>query len=242
MSTSEIRVYIHCLSDEGSKNIIHELTDDILLSDLYRNASSIKILSVGDHSIAHHGAFGLSNIKVIEYSDDKSYCEFPTLKMLYDDCHNFDGKILYLHTKGATKDNQQTADWRRYMSYFNVAMWRKRRLELDLFDTTGVNLLGDKKNYSSPIEEWALHPSSAPLHYSGNFWWATASHVRNLPDPMVGYAPSADWLRWRHMCEMWVCNRKSAEHNSAWQSNIDHYYSNYPKESYIKEELQNDYD
>jgi hypothetical protein len=69
------------------------------------------------------------------------------------------------------------------------------------------------------------------VHYSGNFWWSKSSHIKNLPN-MSNWLPDGNYLRWRVMAEMWLCQIPDGKYSCAWQSNINHYQQNYPKELY----------
>lgn len=61
-----------------------------------------------------------------------------------------------------------------------------------------------------------------PLRFSGNFWWANASYIKNLDKIRYG-SPM-------HDAEFWVINRPNVKAHSMHNSNVDHYYQNYPPE------------
>jgi hypothetical protein len=74
-------------------------------------------------------------------------------------------RLLYLHSKGVTKDNRRSVlHWRQYMEHTLVRHWRRCVDLLEVADAVGVN--------------FATRP--AP-HYSGNFWWCTGAHYLKLP-------------------------------------------------------------
>ena len=90
-----------------------------------------------------------------------------------------DTNYFYLHTKGlrhfGTPNESQVIDWINLMLYWNIERWQLATQRLNVFDTYGCNDIG-----------W---------HYSGNFWWATSSHIRKLPTKIETYytAPE-DWI------------------------------------------------
>ena len=60
-----------------------------------------------------------------------------------------------------------TIDWIKYMLHWNVEQWELAIEKLELHDTYGCNyiLLKNTQNYL----------------YSGNFWWANSSYIKELP-------------------------------------------------------------
>lgn len=95
---------------------------------------------------------------------------------------------------------------------------------------TGVNLSGNKNDINENPITWGYE--KAPLHYSGNFWWSKSSHIRKLNSP-IKWLPSDDYLKWRIMAEMWLCQIEG-NYKNAWSSNVNHYIEKYKKENYIK--------
>lgn len=51
--------------------------------------------------------------------------EWPTLSLLEQHCHRSEGAVLYLHTKGASREQQHEAvtAWRHLMEEFAVWRW-----------------------------------------------------------------------------------------------------------------------
>jgi hypothetical protein len=145
-------------------------------------------------------------------------------------CKEEDFNVLYLHTKGVTKPGyQQIIDWTNLLSYFNINKWQDRLKDLEDNDCSGVNFFGNPDDINHHPSTWGY--GKAPLHYSGNFWWSKSSHIKNLPN-MSNWLPDGNYLRWRVMAEMWLCQIPDGKYSCAWQSNINHYQQNYPKELY----------
>lgn len=113
---------------------------------------------------------------------EKTISERITLKSIFDACQTEDFNVLYLHTKGITAHlkflsvpkfymNQYriVQKWRQFLNWGVIENWRTQtRLVEEYFDVASVN--------------FQTEPNP---HYSGNFWWAKSSYIRNLPDPMT---------------------------------------------------------
>jgi hypothetical protein len=103
-----------------------------------------------------------------------------TLRKIYNNAINEDAYVLYFHAKGITAllkhQNEmaayrQYAYWRYFLNWGVLEKWKHCIEMLDSHDVSGVNYF----DYPSP-------------HYSGNFWWTTTNHLRQLPDPST-----TDW-------------------------------------------------
>ena len=142
--------------------------------------------------------------------------ELETLTHIYKHCQaNPNDNICYIHTKGVTNDvsNECISDWRNYMFYFCCQKYKDRIHELSENDTTGVDLRRDPT-----------------LHYSGNFWWAKASYLKNLCKP----EDTLSALTPRHRAEFWVTSG-SGKHFSAHDCGIgvyERHLHRYPSDKY----------
>lgn len=118
--------------------------------------------------------------------------------------------VLYFHTKGATSQQKYptVVDWRRLMDYFLLWQWRTT---LDKLDPRSRSVAG---------VNWGEEPWP---HFSGNYWMATAEHIRSLrPPPKNGSRLTA---------ERWV-GQNSPNVVYLHQSGVNHYTTPYPKERY----------
>ena len=111
-------------------------------------------------------------IVVINYSEDISLFENATMKQVitFSKIHD-DYNVFYMHTKGVSykQDHyfyQGILSWINFMMYCLVDHSDKCVGLLSDYDTIGTNVREHDTN---------------PLHYSGNFWWATSSYLRKLP-------------------------------------------------------------
>lgn len=139
--------------------------------------------------------------------------ESDTLKALYLFCKdNPDYKVLYFHTKGVTKYNKKTTDWRNMMNYFCLEQWRNCVKLLDSYDALGCNLQ-DYPDNETPRK-----------HFSGNFWWANARYINTL---------DYSWLNSsnRFAREFWIGTGNGNLHELH-KSNVNHYDELYPRELY----------
>lgn len=79
--------------------------------------------------------------------------------------HNPDSNILYIHSKGVSNKSTSQTYWRNIMMYYMVSNWKSC---VDLlqrgFLTVGI----------------MYNPCRIIKHYSGNFWWASASYLSQL--------------------------------------------------------------
>lgn len=96
-----------------------------------------------------------------------------------------DHPILYFHTKGVSAPGDECKkQWRSVMEWHVLSHWRDRRRELKAFDAAGFNFWFRGAN-----------------HFSGTFWIANASWIRQLPD-FASFHHSQRLSR--YSCELWI--------------------------------------
>jgi hypothetical protein len=178
-------------------------------------------------------------MRLIQVHTDASKFEYPTLARLKLDADQSttDDQIGYAHLKGLSTGSQQSTDWRQYLTHFTINCWRDNVQALSQgYSTSGVN--------------WSDTPWP---HHSGNFWWATAAHVRGLPsvpDPdqvqhgtlskyLTGIVLDPGNFRFEH--EAWIGYSKPHYmelHASPGKLDHDWHYSNeYPAHHYKNKKL-----
>lgn len=123
----------------------------------------------------------------------------------------------YVHTKGirwfGTEREKNVIDWIHLMLYWNLRRWKKAVAMLGRgYDMYGCNLLRNK-------------PSEYP-HYSGNFWWATSSHLKTLPSAI---GPNYNDP------EFWISLSSPTKAFSAYDSGVDQYHNRVPPDLYISD-------
>jgi hypothetical protein len=187
------------------QEIVDEIFQSFYKSNLINFADRINVCVVGNCELNIPTNW---NIKINQISDVNAG-EFYTLEQIEKHAKTSitNDKILYLHTKGVTTPNNQCInDWRKYMLYFNVENFEKALIELKSYDTYGV--------------DFVTEPAK---HYSGNFWWANANHIKNLPSiEEISQTNSKAILTVRHNAEFWVC-MANGKHKSGHNSNISVY-------------------
>jgi hypothetical protein len=165
-----IHIYYHIYAIDGVESIIDEQ-----LSLIKKHFHFPYILNVGI-SIADENK-SISNIlDILDKSKIRDVRakghEFVTLDLIQKDREKFGDSdyILYIHTKGASKQLDKQYDniisWRHLMNYFNIEQCKKvfNILEKTSYNTYGVLYSVLAKNKL----------------YSGNFWWSTGKYIKTI--------------------------------------------------------------
>jgi|688.fasta_scaffold324724_2 hypothetical protein len=171
-----IRIYYHIYAIEGVESIINEqlklikkcinkpysLTVGVAVSENNNSVDEITKLIYG------------YNPKIIIGDTKLIGNEFVTLNLIEKDKSSFDDSdyILYLHTKGASKQNtneySESERWRNVMQLYNVQHIKNvfEVFNSGLYNTYGVLLetVNDSKN----------------VIYSGNFWWMIGEYAKTI--------------------------------------------------------------
>jgi hypothetical protein len=151
--------------------------------------------------------------KVIHCLNNTNEFENPTIKLLYSFCKmNPDYKVLYLHTKGVSYSSDHeflpgVKSWNRFMRYCLIDHFESCLNLLRIYDTVGCNF--------RPITE------GNPPHYSGNYWWANARYIQNLP---IAY------LKDKYDPEFWLLQNNPLYFNVLNMEEM--YQQDYPIENY----------
>jgi hypothetical protein len=162
-----VHIYYHIYAIDGVESIIDEQ-----LSLIKKHFDFSYILNVGI-SIADENK-SISNIlDILDKSKVRDVRakghEFVTLDLIEKDKEKFGDSdyILYIHTKGASKQNlENVVSWRHLMNYFNIEKYKNI---FKIFEKTDYNTYG------------VLLGSAGELKlYSGNFWWAKASYLKTI--------------------------------------------------------------
>lgn len=164
-------------------------------------------------------------------SDSGPAHEMDTLTALHSYCQAHPKALVsYLHLKGtrfpAEMDITRFArqwDWRKLHLYFLVEAPQgcMRALASGKYDTCGVN------KRSSMY--WGPNP-----HYSGNFWWARCSYVKDLPKPYdlpfdQSQGPGVEAF---YTPEAWL-GKGQPRMFSCFESGVDHYRVEYSRAAYV---------
>jgi hypothetical protein len=180
--------------------------DTIKISGLYDRITEIRCCVLGDNN--EPDLFNDPKIIIRGMEKNIYLYEAYTINCLLQDAEKDNFNVLYIHTKGITRDplNKPISDWINYLCYFNIFQYKKCIELLDKYDTVGVNLTKDP-----------------PIHYSGNFWWSTSNYIKKL-DPCI--------MIYYNSPEFWLTEKNIGKYNSLWNSNINHYDEEYPVHLY----------
>jgi hypothetical protein len=166
-----IHIYYHIYAIDGVESIIDEQLNLIKTHFDFPYILNVGI-SIADDNISID--YIINKFEKIRDVRSKGN-EFVTLDLIEKDKEKFGDSdyILYIHTKGASKlDNQNVTSWRHFMNYFNI---EKVKNVFKLFEKTEFNTYG--------VHYIVLNNKS---HYSGNFWWAKSSYLKTLNMSGVG--------------------------------------------------------
>jgi hypothetical protein len=198
-------IYIHVTCLNHYKDVFEKIINKIKDSGLYDNVTKIFVSIIGNSNLI------IQDPKVeILYRGPLGQYEVETINRINVPDDNL--PILYLHSKGVTKPHiKQINDWTDLMLYYLIDEWKMCLECLKEYDTVGVNL------HSKPIPGY----SGNYVHYSGNMWWTTGKHLKNIGKlHMKTYLDS----------EMYIC--KKGNHLGLWDSKVNHYFEYYPPENY----------
>jgi hypothetical protein len=206
------KFFIHCYITDGWRQIY----DEIISSIPKINSEIISVIS--GSSIPD----GVVN-PVLLNSVERTRWEFPTLKLLRNDCLSDGNESIdyyYMHLKGVTNRSAQpyTEHWRKMMLYFLTRDVEQNSILLDKYDALGCNFCPNN------------HVGNG-THFSGNFWVTRRKHVINLEDldcTMFRYGGG------RLGAEFWIGQRESVgKYFSFHQSGVNHYSSLYAPDRYM---------
>lgn len=208
-------IYIHVCCVNNWAQVFESILFKIRDSGLYKRIDKIRCCVLG-YPLEHVHLFRDPKIEVLQTNPNTDLFEPFTLNRLYADARDAKEpfRVLYLHTKGVRYSgmNPNVIDWVNYLCYFNIYHYSLCMEILDAgFSTVGVNL-----------------QNQPALHYSGNFWWATSTHIAN-----VGPCIFKEYLS----PEVWITEKILGKHACIAQSNVDHYKDPYPPEKYVNTDI-----
>jgi hypothetical protein len=153
--------------------------------------------------------------------------ETETLMSLRDFCKdNPDYKVLYFHTKGASKGTLTVNAWRLMMEYYVIDKWKECVNGLNEYDCMGSNLntVGVTLWSNGSISK----PAEGSYSYTGNFWWANAKHIQTLNDDLL----CSDYRIDR---ELWIGSNPNSNPGTLYQPHECNLYMDlYSEEDYVK--------
>jgi len=165
-----IHIYYHIYAIDGVDEIVREQLELIKFNFDFPYKLNIGIsISLNSTSIINLlNIIDKNNLRDISVNGN----EFITLNLIEKDKEKFGDSdyILYLHTKGASKQKElnysNIVSWRHIMNYFNI---EKCKSVFKILEKTSYNTYGI---LYTMVADWKI--------YSGNFWWAKASYLKTI--------------------------------------------------------------
>lgn len=187
--------HIYCGSNDW-RGIVNEQMEFIKLSGLNNFINNLFVAIIGNDEDRQIVKSMLSDFpyKVIYENVDGGCYEFPCLKYMKELSTQDEFLCFYFHTKCSSYSwNKETRinfewkrihgmRWRNLMNYYVLYKWH-----------IAVNVL------KSGYDAYGILLRDNPYpHFSGNFWWATSSCVKNSREIDV------DFVKDRYNAEFWV--------------------------------------
>lgn len=177
----KIYIYVHIAAINNWFDVWHRIFEKIENSGLYDIINEIRIGFLGNEEnfkLLDQYIEGKTKIRVCQSENLKEYEKF-TLEKLWVDAQSEDFYVLYLHTKGVSRYNQNNyrniENWAIYLEHFLI----ERYVEIfNLFFEKDVDVVGcDFRDLAYP---W--YPRSQKRYYfEGNLWWSKSEHIKYLP-------------------------------------------------------------
>jgi predicted O-methyltransferase YrrM len=194
----KIMVFSHNYLFNNWKQIVTEQLDLLINSKLYFESDFIyyfvydtdKHLKDFLEIINSKDIYGKIKITILK----ENAFEFYSLINLQNIANQYDGYVLYYHTKGVTSRESHTNEyvdmnavesWRKLLEYFNLEKWEMCIEKL-------------KKGYDAVGCLYQTHNSIYNNYFAGNFWWASTDYIKKLPNMTKLMSPD------RMITELWI--------------------------------------
>ena len=163
--------YYHLYADGPWKPIFEEHWEKLRVSGLLFMLEFFRVGLVGSEENRARVRESLPMVEIVAEASEG--WEQVTLEKLLEGSQTFDGFIFYAHTKGASSNSELARQWRVSMTHDTVTRWRTCVEALYQADAVGPYWL------KSDEPEHKEHKH----FFAGNFWWARAYYLRELPPP-----------------------------------------------------------
>ena len=170
----KLAIFYHIAQIGLGAFIYQQQVHRLYASGLIKEADYIHFGVNGDNEL-----FNVPDKVKVKYNAKKYWnTEKETLLDLRDFCkENEDYKVLYFHTKGATRDELCVQSWRLMMEYFVIDKWKECIKYLDTYTSVGVQMC---RVGPSIYPDGTIKEENPTIVYAGNFWWANASYINTL--------------------------------------------------------------
>ena len=182
---------------ERHQQVFDRLMERIVGSPLVDCLDAAHVNIVGTGSLDVTAVEPQLNI-VVHRNGEPDDFEFGTLELVHDFTRQRRGEnVLYIHSKGVSKsdptDFEAGVRWADLMATRLVGRFQECLDFLQCgYDTVGM--------------DWAnsYEGRPVPLHYSGNFWWASTDYLRQLPAISQIRTKPIAFKSLRHNAEFWI--------------------------------------
>jgi len=169
--------YFHVCQLDRWTDSFDSIWSELENSGLYEASEEIRVCVVNTELLEDE-RFKKPKIKLFFLGHPSQY-ERPTLLHMRAASENEDAAYYYLHTKGLRHYNnigfENVGTWIQILVHANVTRWRDA---FDVIENDKADTYGCLFNY---------------LHYHGNFWWASSSHIKTLPKSIGPDYGAPEW-------------------------------------------------
>jgi hypothetical protein len=165
----KLKVFVHAMDLPNGKEILEEQVELLEKSGLLEAAEEVNMMlhfNESSYTWLEERWQNLPNVSYHLFDEGyKEWYEATTMHHIQELCHETDEEfyVLCMTAKGISHGEGQHANWRKYMQYFTVELWKECVEKLDEgYDTVGAAYLN---NPPYPF-------------YPGTFFWAKASYLR----------------------------------------------------------------
>ncbi len=200
-----IYIFMHVCNLHNGIQIFNDQLKSIIDSGLYDKCKNILVCIVGKSFDIPTDKY---NKLILLYQDNNpKYYEVKTINYIkyIADKVSDNARILYVHTKGVRKNGDEVCvrSWRKLLEYYTIINHDiALQYLMKNYDTVGSNVINMSPSTNPETRYlYAVNPNHF-FHYSGNFWWTTAEHVRRLP--MLNHDPNKNAISTRCRAENWI--------------------------------------
>jgi hypothetical protein len=199
-----IYIFIHVCSLHNGIPIFYDQMANIMESGLYDKCKNILVSIVGKKFDLPIDKY--PKMKLLYHDDNPKFYEVKTINYIQHISQYLpdNARVLYVHTKGVRKNGDEVCvrSWRKLLEYWTINKHDIALQYLQNYDTVGSNVIN-----MSPApaikEQFLFYVNPAHyFHYSGNFWWTTAQHIRRLPQ--LAHDPANHSMSTRSRAENWI--------------------------------------
>lgn len=191
---SRITVFYHVACMGNWQDVFREQMQQ--LSSNRFNKIHLSVLGSNEELQLIQSVLQKMKIKVLTllFNEDLRNFEAPALNAIQEHAREYNGYVLYLHSKGVSNPaDEAKTKWRRLMMKELVENWENCMMQLLNYDVIGVN--------------WRDMPPIS--HFCGNFWYASTAYLRKLAD-FNNYYDKPIYKIWDRIndkrlgCEFWI--------------------------------------